>query len=98
MSENDAAVLRPGGRDYLVPFPVAASTLGRSTDTLDAWEAKGLVPAVELEGGRKSTFASWLAAVMRSARPGRAGKLADVTSAWWAAHEAAAAQADREVA
>jgi hypothetical protein len=93
MSENDAAVLRPGGRDYLVPFPVAASTLGRTTDTLDAWEEKGLVPAVELEGGRKSTFASWLTAVMRSARPGRAGKLAEVTAAWFAerdAHEEAA--------
>ena len=98
MSENDAAVLRPGGRDYLVPFPVAASTLGRTPDTLENWETKGLVPAVELEGGRKSTYASWLAAVMRSARPGRAGKLADVTAAWWTAHDAAAPQPDREVA
>jgi hypothetical protein len=89
MSENDVRELRPGGRDYLVPFPVAASTLGRTTDTLDAWEEKGLVPAVELEGGRKSTFASWLAAVMRSARPGKAGKLADVTAAWWVQHDAA---------
>jgi hypothetical protein len=86
MDGSETAVLRPGGRDYLVPFPVAASTLGRTTDTLDAWEAKGLVPAVELEGGRKSTYASWLAAVMASAKPGRRGVMADVTAAWWAAH------------
>lgn len=98
MSDHDAPVLRPGGRDYLVPFPVAASTLGRTPDTLENWEAKGLVPAVELDGGRKSTFASWLAAVMRSARPGRAGKLAEVTAAWWAAHDEASGPADREVA
>jgi hypothetical protein len=98
MSENAATELRPGGRDYLVPFPVAATTLGRSTDTFEAWAAKGLVPAVELEGGRKSTFASWLAAVMRSARPGKPGKLADVTAAWWAAHDEAAVLPERGAA
>jgi hypothetical protein len=86
MDGSQAVVLRPGGRDYLVPFPTAAATLGRTTDTLSDWESKGLVPAVELEGGRLSTYASWLAAVMASAKPGRRGKLADVTAAWWDAH------------
>lgn len=86
MGANETAVLRPGGRDYLVPFPTAAATLGRTTDTLQEWEAKGLVPAVELEGGRLSTYASWLSAVLASARPGRRGKLAEVTAAWWAAN------------
>jgi hypothetical protein len=90
MSENEAAVLRPGGRDYLVPFPVAAATLGRSTDTLTGWLERGAVkvPAVELPGGRMSTFASWISAVLRSARPGVPGNLAEVTDAWWAEHDA----------
>lgn len=92
MDDSDAGsvVPMPGGRDWLVPFPEAASTLRRTPDTLVTWEARGLIPAVELDGGRKSTYASWLYAVMHSARPGRAGKLAEVTAAWWAAHDAAA--------
>ena len=90
MDENEVTALSPGGRDYLVPFPVAAVTLGRSPDTLDNWLRDGTVevPVVELPAGRKSTFASWLAAVMRSCRRGSPGNLIEVTNAWWAAYDA----------
>jgi len=74
-----------------VPFSVAAATLGRTPDTLARWLEDGTVrvPVVELPGNWRATFASWLAAVMHSPRPGRAGSLAAVTEAWWAEHDAA---------
>lgn len=89
-SEAGTVVPLPGGRDWFVPFPEAASTLKRSVKTLDEYHEAGLMPAVEFPGGRKSTYASWLYALLHSARPGKAGKMADVTDAWWAAHDAAA--------
>jgi hypothetical protein len=89
-SEAGEVVPLPGGRDWFVPFPEVASTLKRSVKTLEEYHEAGLMPAVEFPGNRKSTYASWLYALLHSARPGKAGKLADVTAAWWAAHDAAA--------
>lgn len=76
---------RTGRRDALVPWPRAARVLGRTTDTLDNWHADPaiLMPAVRQPGG-KMTYASWLDAVLASARPGQAGDMGEASRQWWA--------------
>jgi hypothetical protein len=90
--DAEAGAARPvvGRRDWLVPWSVAASTLGRTPKTLTDWFDKGYVPAVRTPGepGQLMTYASWLADVMASAARGRAGAITEVTDAWWARHEA----------
>lgn len=88
-SEQAEAVVTPcvGKRDWLVRWSTAAQTLGRSEKTLDGWFEAGNVPAVRTPGGQLSTYASWLTAVMLSARRGRAGDIKEVTDAWWTQHE-----------
>jgi hypothetical protein len=75
----------PGTRDRLVPFPDAARLFSRNPKTLDRWHEDGLMPAVNLPGG-KAVFQSWLDAVFASPRPGRAATLAEITTCWWADH------------
>jgi hypothetical protein len=79
-----AAAARVSRRDALVPWPRAAKVLGRSTDTLDNWFADPAIamPAVQQPGG-KATYASWLDAVLASARPGVAGDMAAASRRWW---------------
>jgi hypothetical protein len=73
-------------KERLVTWARAASVLGRSPDTLTNWFEQGLVPAVRTPGQRLSTYASWLDAVLASARPGQAGDVAEVTRQWWDEH------------
>lgn len=82
---DDTGAPRVSRRDALVPWPRAARVLGRTTDTLDNWHADPsiLMPAVRQPGG-KATYASWLDAVLASARPGRAGDMAEASRQWWA--------------
>lgn len=72
--------------ETLVRWDIAAEILGRSPDTLDGWYEKGLVPAVRTPGQQKSTYRSWLDAVMSAARPGAAGDISAVARQWWAEH------------
>jgi hypothetical protein len=85
MCEGADAAPRVGRRDALVPWPRAARVLGRTTDTLDNWFADPAIrmPAVQQPGG-KATYASWLDAVLASARPGVAGDMAKASRRWWA--------------
>jgi len=71
-------------REQLMPVKTAARALGRSPDALRDWIADGLVPAVRTPGAQWSVYASWLTAVLDSARPGRPGDMTEVTRAWWA--------------
>jgi hypothetical protein len=73
-------------KDWLVAFSEAARTLGTTPETLRSWHAKGDVPAIVGPGGGWLTYASWIADVMRSARPGSAGDIAAVTRDWFATH------------
>jgi hypothetical protein len=82
MRENEAEA---AGSDRLVPFPEAADILHRDVKTLGEYFIDGLVPAVELPGGRKATYQSWIDAVLSAARPGIAPTLAEIAAAWWAA-------------
>lgn len=90
MSRDEGEDPRPrvGGRDWLVRWSVAASTLGRARDTLTAWYEAGLVPAVKAPGGELSAYASWLAMVLASPAPGKAGEVIKVSQEWWALHAA----------
>jgi hypothetical protein len=74
----------PACGDRLVPFPKAAPQLGRTTDTLQNWYEEGHLPAVISPGGQWSTYASFIAAVLASARPGHAGRIEDIARAWFA--------------
>ena len=80
---------RPRG-DRLIPFPAAASRLGRSTDTLRLWHDAGHCPAVVSPGGQWSTYESFIDAVLASARPGQAGQIEQIARDWFAAHAAEA--------
>lgn len=73
-------------KDRLVTFSEAARTLGTTPETLRNWHAKENVPAIVGPGGGWLTYASWIADVMRSARPGAAGDIAAVTRNWFATH------------
>jgi hypothetical protein len=83
---GEVQALHVSRRERLVSWARAASVLGRSPDTLTNWYEAGLVPAVRTPGQRLSTYASWLDAVLASARPGRAGDVAEVTKQWWDEH------------
>jgi hypothetical protein len=78
---RNLAVLRS---DRLVSFPQAARRLGRSPDTIRAWHDAGHLPAVTTPGGQWSTFESFIAAILASARPGEAGSIEDIARAWFA--------------
>jgi hypothetical protein len=70
--------------DRLIPFPQAARRIGRSTETLRKWHDEGHLPAVVSPGGQWSTYESFIAAVLASARPGHAGSIEDIARAWFA--------------
>lgn len=72
------------GPDKLVPVKRAARVLGWSAEAIRDWVNDGDVPAVRTPGGQLSLYASWLTAVLDSARPGRAGDMAEVSRQWWA--------------
>lgn len=93
MAEDTGSRPVAGRRDWLVPWSVAADTLNRTKETLTSWHEKGFIPAVRTPAGDWFTYASWLADVMASARPGKAGEMAEVTRDWWARHEARKAAA-----
>jgi hypothetical protein len=77
---------RPASNDSLVPFPEAARRLGRSPDTLRLWHDAGHCPAVVSPGGQWSTYESFIAAVLASARPRQAGSIEQIACDWFAAH------------
>jgi hypothetical protein len=85
MCEIGTEAASPGG-DRLVPFPDAAVVLHRDVKTLGEYFLDGLVPAVELPGGRKATFQSFIDAVLTAARPGIAPTLAEIAAKWWHEH------------
>jgi hypothetical protein len=70
-------------KDQLLPVSRAAAGLGRSADALRDWISQGWVPAVQTPGGQWNVYASWMADVLDSARPGRPGDMAEVTRQWW---------------
>jgi MerR family regulatory protein len=72
--------------DYLIPFPEAARRLGRSPDTLRLWHDEGHMPAVITPGGQWSTYASFISAVLASARPKQPGSIEEIARHWFAAH------------
>ena len=72
--------------DKLIPFPVAAKKLGKTPETLRAWHDAGCCPAVVSPGGQWSTYESFIAAVLASARPKQAGQIEDIARDWFAAH------------
>ena len=71
-----------------MPVSRAARVLGRSSDAVRDWIGDGLVPAVRTPGAQWSVYASWLAAVLDSAQPGRPGDMTEVTRQWWLARGA----------
>lgn len=75
--------LRVTAGEVLVPLPRAARMLGRHPDTLENWHRDGLMPMFSGPGTR-STYQSWLEAVLASPLPGRAGNLIEVSRKWWA--------------
>jgi hypothetical protein len=77
---------RVSRKDRLVPLSRAALVLGCSKETLLTWHAREAfgLPVVRTFTGQRCTYASWLDAVMGSARPGAAGDMAQVTRQWWA--------------
>ena len=92
VTATEAGVLRVSRRnprqrgDSLVPFPEAARRLGRSADTLRLWHDAGHCPAVVSPGGQWSTYESFIADVLASARPGQAGQIEQIARDWFAAH------------
>ena len=74
----------PASGDRLVPFSEAAPRLGKTPDTLRNWHEEGHLPAVVSPGGQWSTYESFIAAVLASARPGHAGSIEDIARAWFA--------------
>ena len=86
-----AANPRPSSRpsvhaDCLVPFPEAATRLGRSPDTLRLWHDAGHCPAVVSPGGQWSTYESFITAVLASARPKQPGSIEQMARNWFVAH------------
>jgi hypothetical protein len=71
--------------DRLVPFAEASARLGRSTDTLRNWHTLGCLPAVVSPGGQWSTYESFIADVIASARPKQAGEIEKIARAWFTA-------------
>ena len=72
--------------DCLIPFPEAARRLGMSPDTLRLWHDEGHMPAVITPGGQWSTYASFINAVLASARPKQPGSIEEIARDWCAAH------------
>jgi hypothetical protein len=69
--------------DVLIPLSAAARRVGRTSETLKAWAGRHGIPVVLDPAGDWMTYQSWVDAVLASARPGQAGSVTDVTSAWW---------------
>ncbi len=76
----------PSPADRLVPFSEAALRLGKTPDTLRRWHDEGHLPAVIMQG-QWSTYESFIAAVLASARPGQAGVIEDIARAWFAGRD-----------
>jgi excisionase family DNA binding protein len=72
--------------DRLIPIGEASRLLGYSTDTLRRWHDEGHMPAVITPGGQWSTYESFIAAVLASARPKQAGLIEEIARDWFAAH------------
>jgi hypothetical protein len=93
VSAPEAPQARPSHRnraaslaDRLIPLSVASSRLGYSVDTLRRWHGEGHMPAVVGPGGLWSTYESFIAAVLASARPKVAGSIEEIARDWFAAH------------
>jgi predicted site-specific integrase-resolvase len=71
----------------MIPISQAAAMLGRSPWTLKRWYRLGLLPAVIMLG-RWYVPMSFIASVLSSPQPKKAGVLEDVAEAWFAAHPA----------
>jgi transcriptional regulator with XRE-family HTH domain len=73
-------------RERLVRWSEAAEVLGISPGQLTNWHRRYRVPAVRTFGrGNRLAYASWLDAVLGSARPDSPeGCMAEVTRQWWA--------------
>jgi hypothetical protein len=78
------------GGECLVPFATAGRRLGRSVWSLRRLYHKGFLPAVTISA-RWFTYESFIDAVLASARPGQAGVIEDVASAWFAERAAESA-------
>jgi hypothetical protein len=75
--------------DRPIPFPQAPRRIGTSPDTLRNWHDEGHLPAVVSPGSQWSTYESFLAAVLASARPGKAGVIDDIARTWFAERDIA---------
>lgn len=84
--ESEAAL----GATGMVPITEAARQLGRTPWTLKRWYRLGLLPAVIMLG-RWYVPVSFIASVLSSPQPKKAGVLEEVAEAWFAAHEAVSA-------
>jgi hypothetical protein len=83
--ESEAAL----GATGMIPITEAAALLGRTPWTLKRWHRLGLLPAVIMLD-RWYVPASFIALLLSSPQPKRAGALEDVARAWFAAHSAKA--------
>ena len=72
--------------DLLVPWSRAAEAMGVTSEQLREWHEKYGVPAVTTPAGHWRGYRSWIDMVLRSARPGQAPNIADVTEQWWRTH------------
>jgi hypothetical protein len=70
--------------DRLIPFAQAARRLGKTSETLRRWHDEGHLPAVVSPGGQLSTYESFIAAVLASARPGKPGVIEEIARTWFA--------------
>jgi hypothetical protein len=50
------------------------------------WHDEGHMPAVITPGGQWSTYESFIAAVLASARPKRPGSIEEIARDWFATH------------
>ena len=73
--------------DSLLPMAVASERLQLSPWALKRMHAKGHVPAV-IVNGRWFVPESFVAMVLASPRPGRAGLIEEVAAEWFAARNA----------
>ena len=62
-----------------------AQTYGRPK-TLAEYHVDGLLPAIEMPGGRMSTYQSFIDMVLTAARPGFAPTLKEIADRWYAEH------------
>jgi hypothetical protein len=83
MSEQTGVRPQVSDSDCLVPLWLAAKKLGVTEESVGDWHVKYRVPLVRSPGRFRFTYESWLAMVLASPRPGRAGDMQAVTDAWW---------------